>query len=467
MELRIHLPDAVKRIIRILEAAGYEAYAVGGCVRDSLLGRAPEDWDITTSASPAQVKGLFSRTVDTGIEHGTVTVLVDHVGYEVTTYRVDGEYEDHRHPKEVTFTTSLYEDLRRRDFTINAMAYSERDGLVDLFSGAEDLERGVIRCVGDANERFEEDALRIFRGARFAAQLGFAVEEQTKEAMKRKAGNLATVSAERIRVELVKLLLGAYPDRILLAYETGITAVVLPEWDRMMEQSQANPHHSYNVGMHTFRAIEALHGLAGYEECSKKEKIILNMTMLLHDVAKPLCVRTDDEGVEHFDGHQEKSAELAREVLRRLKFDNDTVKLVGTLILHHDSRHRMGKESRRAHKVRIITGKVGRENMKLLLLVQEADVLAHSPETIPANMEVLNSMKEHFAVTMRENQCVCLAELAIRGSDLIAMGYPAGPVIGDVLQALLEEVLAVPEHNEAEWLRKTAEHWQQDFRERS
>ncbi len=463
MELRIPLPDAVKKIIRILEAAGYEAYAVGGCVRDSLLGRVPEDWDITTSASPMQVKALFPKTVDTGIAHGTVTVLMNRQGYEVTTYRLDGEYEDCRHPKEVTFTDSLYEDLRRRDFTINAMAYNETVGLVDRFDGAKDLKDGIIRCVGEANERFGEDALRIFRAARFAAQLGFSVEEKTREAMTTQVENLRKVSAERIRVELVKLLLGAYPDRLLLAYETGITRVVLPEWDCMMAQEQNNPHHCYNVGMHTLKSIEALHELEEYKTCDKKERIILNMAMLLHDSAKPMCARVDENGVVHFHGHQEKSEEVARAVLRRLKFDNDTIKMVCTLILHHDSRHKLGKESRTPHKVRKITGRVGHAGMKLLFLVQIADVLGHSPEAIEPSMALVERMRGHYETIVREKQCVCLAELAIRGSDLIELGYPSGPVIGDVLHALLDEVLSVPEHNNHEWLVKTALRWKKDL----
>lgn len=463
MELRIALPDAVKKIIRILEVAGYEAYAVGGCVRDSLLGRVPEDWDITTSASPMQVKALFAKTVDTGIAHGTVTVLMNRQGYEVTTYRLDGEYEDCRHPKEVTFTDSLYEDLRRRDFTINAMAYNETVGLVDRFQGAEDLKAGVIRCVGEANERFGEDALRIFRAARFAAQLGFSVEEKTREAMTAQVENLRKVSAERIRVELVKLLLGAYPDRLLLAYETGITRVVLPEWDRMMEQEQNNRHHCYNVGMHTLKSIEALHELEGYKVCDKKGQIILNMAMLLHDSAKPLCATTDEKGADHFFGHQEKSVDVAREVLKRLKFDNDTIKAVLTLVLHHDSRHKLGKGAKMAEKVRRITGKVGHPGMKLLFLVQISDVLAHHANSVEAGLESIAKMQECYDVIVSENQCVCLAELAIRGGDLMELGYPSGPVLGDVLKELLEEVLRDPTKNRREWLISTALQWKSSY----
>ena len=241
--IKIEMPQAVKEIIERLESAGYEAFAVGGCVRDAVLGRVPADWDITTSAMPEEVKGLFSRTIDTGIQHGTVTVMKDHVGYEVTTYRIDGEYEDARHPKEVSFTSNLVEDLKRRDFTINAMAYNDRVGIVDEFDGIEDLEKGIIRCVGEAKDRFGEDALRMLRAVRFSAQLGFKIDETTKEAINELAPNLEKISAERIQAELVKLLVSDHPEYLRAAYETGITAVVLPEFDDIMKQEQNDAFH--------------------------------------------------------------------------------------------------------------------------------------------------------------------------------------------------------------------------------
>ena len=219
--MHISLPEKVENIISTIEANGFEAYAVGGCVRDSILGRIPDDWDITTSASPQQVKALFRHTIDTGIQHGTVTVMLGREGFEVTTYRIDGEYEDSRHPKEVTFTSNLREDLKRRDFTINAMAYNNRTGLVDAFGGLEDMERKLIRCVGESQERFEEDALRMMRAVRFSAQLGYAIEEGTEQAIRKMAGNLGHISAERIQTELVKLLVSPHPDYLRICYETG------------------------------------------------------------------------------------------------------------------------------------------------------------------------------------------------------------------------------------------------------
>ena len=315
--IQIEIPEKVNRIISTLAAAGYEAYAVGGCVRDALLGREPADWDITTSASPYQVKALFARTIDTGIQHGTVTVMLGKEGFEVTTYRLDGEYEDCRHPKEVVFTKSLLEDLKRRDFTINAMAYNEERGLVDEFDGVGDLKRGIIRCVGEARERFQEDALRMLRAVRFAAQLGFVLDEQTKQAICELRENLRKVSAERIQTELVKLLVSPHPERLLEAWETGMTAVVLPEFDACMACEQNNPHHSYSVGVHTIKSM-------GEVEADK----VLRLTMLFHDFGKPQAKTSDANGIDHFRGHQQISEELAGGILRRLKFDNETIRQV-------------------------------------------------------------------------------------------------------------------------------------------
>ncbi|MBO4515022.1 MAG: CCA tRNA nucleotidyltransferase, partial [Lachnospiraceae bacterium] len=247
----IEIPQKAKEILDVLHGAGFEAYVVGGCVRDSILGRTPQDWDVTTSARPEEVKALFRRTIDTGIQHGTVTVMMDKEGFEVTTYRIDGKYEDSRHPSEVIFTPSLEEDLKRRDFTINAMAYNDRDGLVDLFGGMEDMEKKVIRCVGDARARFGEDALRIMRAVRFSAQLGYEIEAQTREAIRELAPTLRNISAERIQTELIKLVVSGHPEYLRIAWETGITKVVLPEFDLMMETPQNHPHHCYNVGEHT------------------------------------------------------------------------------------------------------------------------------------------------------------------------------------------------------------------------
>ena len=333
------IPEQVKSIIETLEENGYEAYAVGGCVRDTLLGRVPDDWDITTSANPIQVKALFRRTIDTGIQHGTVTVMIGDDGYEVTTYRMDGEYEDHRHPKEVLFTPNLNEDLKRRDFTINAMAYNPRVGIVDLYGGREDLEKKVIRCVGEANERFDEDALRMLRGIRFAGQLQFELEEKTFLAIKEKAPTLVNVSAERIRTELTKLIVSKGSDKLLLAVETGLSTYFLPELEKMLATTQENPHHCFDVGHHSLAAISHINDLGEQAGFRTKERVMLAYAALLHDVAKPDCKQVDDDGIAHFYKHQEYGAKKARGILRRLKFDNETVATVTTLIRYHDRRH--------------------------------------------------------------------------------------------------------------------------------
>ena len=290
--MTINIPQKAEQILRTLNEAGYEAYVVGGCVRDSILNRVPGDWDITTSALPEQVKALFHRTVDTGIQHGTVTVMMGKEGFEVTTYRVDGEYHDGRHPDAVTFTRSLEEDLKRRDFTINAMAYHPEHGLVDLFSGMEDINRKIIRCVGDPVERFTEDALRMLRAVRFSAQLGFTVEENTKAALARMSGNLEHVSAERIQTELVKLLVSDHPDYLRTAWETGLTREFLPEFDVCMETAQNTPHHCCNVGEHILKSLTEI-----------ENDRLLRITMLLHDIAKPVVKKTDENGRDHFKTH--------------------------------------------------------------------------------------------------------------------------------------------------------------------
>lgn len=293
MNVEIQLPEKVKFIIDTIMEAGCEAYAVGGCIRDFILGREAADWDITTSASPLLVKELFRHTIDTGIKHGTVTVMLGKEGFEVTTYRVDGKYEDGRHPESVTFTASLKEDLKRRDFTINAMAYNEQSGLVDEFGGLQDIENKIIRCVGDAGERFTEDALRMMRAVRFSAQLGYEIEEKTSAAISKLAERLRLISAERIAVELTKLAVSPHPEKLRTAWETGITKIILPEFDRCMETEQNNPHHCYSVGEHILKSMQEIRPEKG-----------LRLAMLFHDIGKPETLTEGPEGISHFHGHK-------------------------------------------------------------------------------------------------------------------------------------------------------------------
>ncbi len=439
--MKVKLPKQVNQIIQTLQAKGYDAYAVGGCVRDSLLGREPKDWDITTSARPQAVKELFSHTIDTGIRHGTVTVMQDHVGYEVTTYRIDGEYEDARHPKEVIFTGNLLEDLKRRDFTINAMAYNETTGLVDAFEGEEDLKRGVIRCVGNPHERFGEDALRMLRALRFSAQLGFVIHGATREAISDLAPNLAKVSAERIQMELMKLLTSDNPGVMGDAYELGLTKVFLPEFDRMMETPQNNKHHMYTVGEHTIVALQNI----------RPEKT-LRLATLLHDVAKPVCITTDEEGQNHFKGHPEEGESMARQILRRLKFDNDTIDRVCILIRWHDERPSLSERV-----VRRAMNRIGADHMEALFAVKRADTLGQSLYERDRKLAYIDEFEGLYREILKKNQCVTKKDLAVNGRDMIALGMQPGPRMGEVLDRLLEKVLDAPELNTREQLLALAE----------
>lgn len=434
----INLPEKVKYIIDSITEAGFEAYAVGGCIRDSILGREPSDWDITTSARPEQVKALFSRTVDTGIAHGTVTVMLDREGYEVTTYRIDGEYEDHRHPKEVVFTSRLVEDLRRRDFTINAMAYNETSGLVDAFDGMGDIRRGVIRCVGRAGERFTEDALRILRALRFSAQLGYTVEEGTRQAIRELAPSLAAISAERIAVELVKLLVSPHPDYLRQAYDMGVTAVILPELDRCMETPHNHPHHCYTVGEHI------LHSLWGVPAVKD-----MRLAMLLHDIGKPRTLETDSQGITHFHGHPAVSARMAEEILRRLKLDNDTIITVRRLVEFHDYGNNVPPTPA---IVRRAMNRIGEDIFAKLLIIKRADIMAQSEYRRREKLELVDAWDREYRGIVARGQCISLKNLAVSGKDLIAAGVKPGPELGAILQQMLDHVLEVPEDNTREKL---------------
>ncbi len=454
--MNIQVPEKVNRIIETLLAHGHEAYAVGGCVRDSLLGREADDWDITTSASPSEVKALFRRTIDTGIQHGTVTVMLDKEGFEVTTYRIDGEYEDGRHPKEVLFTKNLEEDLKRRDFTINAMAYNEQSGMVDIFGGVDDLNNKIIRCVGVAGDRFDEDALRIMRAFRFSAQLGFSIEENTRIAAAKRAENLKKISAERVRVELTKLLLSKNPDRLLWMQQNGITAIVLPEFDAMLATEQKNGNHLYNVGEHTLRVVEQV-GTSTSKQWSKKELQILRFAALLHDVAKPGVQITDEHGEHHFPNHAEAGAKKAREVMRRLKFDNDTTDFVVRLVAAHNQYIVLTDSvEENLAAMRHMMYHLGADVMELLWELQLADILAQSPALLEHKLNALEETKKLHKEVLNRGDCVSLKQLALNGKDLIELGVTPGKEIGGILEQLLELVLDNPGLNEKERLLQYA-----------
>ena len=434
--MKIEIPKNAKMILDTMHDAGYEAYIVGGCVRDAILGKEPSDWDITTNALPAQVKELFRRTIDTGIEHGTVTVMAGKEGYEVTTYRIDGKYEDSRHPSEVTFTRDLLEDMKRRDFTINAMAYNEEEGLVDRFGGIEDLNNRIIRCVGEPTERFTEDALRIMRAVRFAAQLDYDIEEKTVAAIKELSPTLKKISAERRQTELVKLLTSDHPEKIRLAYELGITAVVLPEFDRCMETGQNNIHHMYNVGEHTVVALENI----------RNDKL-LRLTMLMHDFGKPATMTIDEEGVTHFKGHAALGSKMAKDILKRLKFDRDTMDRVSNLVKYHDDRYEPSPSV-----IRRAINRVGEEDFPLLFDIRYADTMAQSTYMRQEKLLLIEETRKVYQDIIDKKDCVSLKSLAVNGKDLISLGIKPSKQMGDILKAMLEDVLEDPSRNTKDYL---------------
>ena len=433
--MEMNIPLGAGKVLQQLNKAGFEAYVVGGCVRDALLGANPDDWDITTSATPEEVKGLFHKTIDTGIEHGTVTVRMDGESYEVTTYRIDGEYEDGRHPKDVTFTASLEEDLKRRDFTINAMAYNPQQGLVDLFHGQEDLKAGIIRCVGLAEERFAEDALRMMRAVRFAAKLNFTIEEKTRAAICDHAPELAKVSAERIQVELTKLITSDHPRKLRDLYETGLSGVFFPEWDAMMTCGQNTRHHIYTVGEHSIKVMENV----------SKDKT-LRYAALLHDSGKPDMKKTDPKGVDHFVGHPEKSEQIAERVLRRLKMDNNTIKKVCALVRYHDQRPVLTERN-----VRRCMAEMG-DVFPELIELRRADVLAQSDYKQEEKLAAVEEFEALRQKVIHHGDCTDLKHLAVGGKDLMAAGLAKGPALGKMLDRLLQAVIDHPEYNTKEKL---------------
>ena len=434
------IPQEVQAVLRTLEQAGHEAYVVGGCVRDMQMGLPPHDWDVTTSALPEETMALFPHfAIPTGLQHGTVTVRSGGVSCEVTTFRTDGDYPDHRHPAAVTFTRSLREDLARRDLTVNAMAMDRRGVLTDLHGGREDLRRGLLRCVGEPDRRFDEDALRIMRTLRFASVLGFTVEERTAAALHRCAPLLGSIAAERLLSEMDRLLCGRYVLPVLLAYP-DVLGVFLPELLPCVGLDQRNRHHLYDVWGHTSRAVAAV-----------PPEPVLRWTMLLHDVGKPPCFTVDDRGVGHFYGHPKVSAELAETACRRLRMDKRTAHQVVTLVQWHD------RDIPRTEKaIARAVHQLGEGTFRQLLAVKRADNLAQHPDyryrlaDIDRAEEILNTLLEKQA-------CFSLRDLAVNGRDLTALGL-RGPAIGQTLNALQAQVMDGALPNQRDALLNAARH---------
>ena len=449
--MKINMPRDVRLIIEKLIEAGYEAYAVGGCVRDSLIGREPHDWDITTSATPYEIKDIFKKTIDTGLKHGTVTVMMNHVGYEVTTFRIDGEYSDHRRPDSVTFTRELREDLLRRDFTINAMAYNDKTGVVDLYGGMDDLRDKVIRCVGNPDERFDEDALRIFRAVRFSAQLGYSIEAATADAIKRHVEELRMVSAERIETEFTKLITSDHPEKIEELYDYGITSVFLPEFDVLMRTEQETPYHIYDVGHHT---IEVMKNVSPRKH--------MRYAALLHDIGKPAAKTTEVldrevhgkyyHNVDHFKGHNVIGADMVPDIMKRLRMDNDTMKAVSRLVYFHD----VGINGFSKKGMRRLLSKLGTENFEDLYELRIADMKGQSDFKLEERKQLIREFREYYEEIVKDRDALSIKDLMIDGTGLMNMGVPKGPEVGKILNALLEKVLENPSLNEKEELERLA-----------
>jgi len=437
---KLDLPAEVLQIIQVLNENGHKAHVVGGCVRDCILGRVPGDWDITTSAKPETVKTLFTDTIDTGIKHGTVSVILEGKRFEVTTYRIDGEYADNRRPDRVEFTNSVILDLNRRDFTINAIAYHPLEGLIDPFNGLMDIKNRIIKTVGNANDRFKEDALRMLRAIRFSAQLNFEIEGATLEAIKSNNHLIRNISFERIRDELTKILISDQPGKFEFLKDTHLLEHIMPEFCPCFETPQNNPYHVYNVAGHILKAVASI-----------ENKEVLRWTMLLHDIGKTTTRVTDEKGIDHFYGHEEESVRMSGNILRRLKFDKKSIDIILRLIKHHDRPIEPDFKD-----VRKAASAVGEDIFEYLLRVKKADNEAQNPEICRDKLNNLKTISNIFQSIKEKHECLSIKDLEINGHDLIALGYRQGKEIGTVLNRLLQTVLDNPDMNNRDKLIQKA-----------
>ncbi|WP_338609111.1 CCA tRNA nucleotidyltransferase [Clostridium baratii] len=430
--MNINIPSNVKYIIDEFYKNNYEAFMVGGCIRDALLYKTPKDYDIATSAKPEITEKLFEKTIPTGIKHGTVTVLIDNEPYEVTTYRTEGEYRDNRRPDEVYFVSDIKEDLSRRDFTINAFAYNSREGLKDFFGGLDDLNNRLIRSVGDANKRFNEDALRMLRAIRFSTQLNFDIEENTLNAIKDNKDLIKNISAERIRDELCKILISNNVRTGLnLLKECGLLQIVIPEIVPSIGFDQKNIHHFEDVFNHTLSVIE---------KCP--EDLNIRLAALLHDIGKPDVFFIDDKGNGRFFGHNTKSEKIARDILNRLRFDNKTIKSVCILVREH--MNVLDNASNLA--IKRLINRVSKENIYSLLALQKADILSLKNPNVA--LYKVSDMRKKIDNIIDSNTPLTVKDLAIDGGKLIKeLQIKPGKLVGDILNYLLELVLKNPELN--------------------
>lgn len=440
-KMRINLPNEVKFILERLNKRGFEGYAVGGCIRDLILNKRPYDWDITTSANPDEILNIFSdfKTADTGLKHGTVTVIMNHKPFEITTYRTEGVYSDNRHPDKVEFSTSISDDLSRRDFTMNAVSYNESDGIYDPFCGINDINNKIIKSIGNPDTRFKEDALRILRGLRFSAVLGFDIEENTAKSMFKNKNLLNNISGERISSEFNKLIIGDNAYNVIKNFR-DIIAEFIPEIIPSFEFDQHNPHHCFDVWEHSLIALKK----------TESDKI-LRLAIFFHDLGKPYCLKFDSEGIGHFKTHNIKSAEITQAVLKRLKYDAKTLKEVTQLVLHHDDKLKCDRQS-----VKRYISEYGRETMIKLMKIQLADNSAKKDKNSPRFRAANEILRQVYDIT-ENNECCTVSELKINGNDIIALGVPKSKLIGEILKSLLELVIRGECENSKDTLIKKAE----------
>lgn len=433
--MEIKIPKEALFVLDTLIKNNYEAYIVGGCVRDSLLGIPAKDWDITTNAPPVRLQTIFDKTIPTGIKHGTITVVINSEYIEVTTYRIDGDYIDGRHPSGVIFTSSLEEDLSRRDFTINAMAYNHLQGLKDPFNGQKDLDNNLIKCVGDANLRFKEDALRMLRAIRFSAQLNFAIESDTFQAICENNLLIKKISMERVKDEFSKILVSSKPSSgIRFFNESGLLKHIIPELEKSVDFDQRNPHHNKNIFDHLMSVMD-------YSENTLK----LRLAALFHDIGKTITFSIDEKGIGHFYNHDIEGTRLTADILKRLKFDNETIKDVCLLIETHMTAYTLLN----AASLKKLINKIGVTNLEDLFKLQIADTKGHAE---PHDFSIINKNRENAFKILAEKQPLTIKDLNIDGKDLMDLGIVEGREIGILLKKLLEEVLIDPEINTKEKL---------------
>ena len=438
--MNLQISDGARYILDRLKSEGYSAYIAGGAVRDLIMGKTPHDYDIATNARPENIKSMFEKTIDTGIKHGTVTVIENKTAYEVTTFRRDGEYSDNRHPIEVSYVNEPRTDCMRRDFTINSMMYNPDTGLLDFFCGKRDIRQGIIRCVGNAETRFKEDALRMLRAVRFKAQLGFTLEDKTAQAIKKCAVLIKKVSRERILDELNKILLSDNPDTIRDLHTFGLLKFILPELDRCFGEPQKNKYHIYDVGEHIMQTVK-----------NTPKDLILRWAAVLHDTGKPCCSSTDSAGIIHFYGHHRESRRIAVDVLYRLHMESSSIKDIAMLVEHHDYRVEASYTA-----VKRMMSKTGAELFEKLLILQRADNMAKNPKHLPEKLRRINGGLDIYREVVAQKQPYRISDLLINGKDLMELGYRQGRDIGDALKELLDEVIIKPELNNRAYLIKRA-----------